>query len=97
MKYSTSMLTDSTGITQNTSPGSATGHPSTEAALSLISSAINRAHKETDSITIVVEMMSGAGKVVGSTFEELGTIIDRVEDKERVGVCLDTCHMFAAG
>ncbi|KAJ3033384.1 hypothetical protein HK097_004860, partial [Rhizophlyctis rosea] len=81
----------------NFHPGSATGHESAEAALSLISSAINRAHKETTSITIVVEMMSGAGKVVGSTFEELATIIQGVDNTERVGVCLDTCHMFAAG
>ena len=45
----------------------------------------------------VVENMSRQGNTVGGKFEELRGIIDRVEDKSRVGVCLDTCHAFAAG
>ena len=41
--------------------------------------------------------MAGGGNVIGSTFEDLRDIIAQVEDKERIGVCLDTCHVFAAG
>ncbi|EPZ34633.1 Xylose isomerase-like, TIM barrel domain-containing protein [Rozella allomycis CSF55] len=41
--------------------------------------------------------MAGQGNVVGSKFEELKDIIELVENKDRIGVCLDTCHMFAAG
>lgn len=46
---------------------------------------------------IVVENMSCQGNTVGGKFEELKGIIDRVHDKSRIGVCLDTCHAFAAG
>ncbi|KAJ3040524.1 hypothetical protein HDV00_010834 [Rhizophlyctis rosea] len=81
----------------NFHPGSAVGHTDRNAALSLVSSAINRAHKETKRIVAVIEIMAGAGTVLGATFEELRCMIDGVEDKTRVGVCLDTCHMFAAG
>lgn len=45
----------------------------------------------------VVENMSCQGNTIGGKFSELGQIIDGVEDKKRVGVCLDTCHAFAAG
>lgn len=41
--------------------------------------------------------MAGSGNVVGSTWEDLRDIIALVEDKSRVGVCIDTCHAFAAG
>ena len=41
--------------------------------------------------------MAGGGNIIGSTFEDLRDIIAQVEDKERIGVCLDTCHVFAAG
>lgn len=63
----------------------------------MIATCINRAHKETDNVIIVLENMAGSGNVLGSRFQELGAIIREVEDKSRVGVCLDTCHMFAAG
>lgn len=45
----------------------------------------------------VIENMCGSGNVIGSRFEDLKMIIDGVEDKSRVGVCIDTCHAFAAG
>lgn len=45
----------------------------------------------------VVENMSGQGNTIGGKFSELGQIIDGVKDKSRIGVCLDTCHAFAAG
>jgi len=63
----------------------------------LIASCINRAHKQTENVIIVLENMAGSGNVLGSLFQELGAIIREVEDKSRVGVCLDTCHMFVAG
>lgn len=48
-------------------------------------------------LSLVLENMSGQGSTVGGDFNELKSIIDRVRDKTRVGVCLDTCHAFAAG
>jgi len=52
---------------------------------------------ETKSVIVVLENMAGAGGSVGHKFEYLRHIIDKVEDKARVGVCLDTCHLFAGG
>jgi endonuclease IV len=46
---------------------------------------------------LVIENMSGQGNTIGGKFSELKAIIDRVNNKSRMGVCLDTCHMFAAG
>lgn len=51
----------------------------------------------TNSITPLLETMAGAGNVIGSTFTDLRDIIALVQDKSRIGVCLDTCHVFAAG
>ncbi|RUS30216.1 xylose isomerase-like protein [Jimgerdemannia flammicorona] len=48
-------------------------------------------------LDIIAALVAGAGNIVGSKFEELGEIISKVKDKSRVGVCLDTCHTFAAG
>ncbi len=61
-----------------------------------IAEQINKAHAETENVTIVLENMAGAGHSVGHKFEYLRHIIDRVDNKARVGVCLDTCHLFAA-
>ncbi|TFY64963.1 hypothetical protein EVJ58_g2280 [Rhodofomes roseus] len=80
----------------NFHPGSTVGVATKDESLSLIAGCINRAHKETEQVVIVLENMAGSGNVIGSTFAELGGIITQVEDKSRVGVCLDTCHMFAA-
>lgn len=46
---------------------------------------------------LVIETMAGQGNTIGGTFDELKQILDLVEDQERVGVCVDTCHIFAAG
>ncbi|KAI0355492.1 AP endonuclease [Trametes cingulata] len=81
----------------NFHPGSTVGAGTMEESLSLIAECINRAHKETESVVIVLENMAGSGNVIGSRFSELGNIIKQVDDKTRVGVCLDTCHMYAAG
>ncbi|CCJ28290.1 unnamed protein product, partial [Pneumocystis jirovecii] len=59
---------------------------------------INRAHKEVSDVVLVVEnMQAGQGNTLGNSFEELATILDKVEDKSRIGFCLDTCHLFASG
>ncbi|KAI0761411.1 xylose isomerase-like protein [Irpex lacteus] len=81
----------------NFHPGSTVGQTTKETSLSHVAQCINRAHKETESVVVVIENMAGANNVLGSHFSEIGAIIREVEDKSRVGVCLDTCHMFAAG
>ncbi|KAK5131522.1 hypothetical protein LTR08_000849 [Meristemomyces frigidus] len=58
---------------------------------------INRAHKATSTVVTLLENMAAGGNVLGSTFEDLRDVIEGVEDKSRVGVCLDTCHAFAGG
>lgn len=50
-----------------------------------------------ENITVLLETMSGKGTEIGRSFEELKRIIDNVQYKDRVGVCLDTCHIFSAG
>ncbi|KAM7224227.1 Xylose isomerase-like, TIM barrel-containing domain containing protein [Rhypophila decipiens] len=80
----------------NFHPGSSLGD-TMEAACQRIAAQLNKSHKETTSVITVLENMCGSGNVVGSKFEELRDIIDLVEDKTRVGVCIDTCHTFAAG
>lgn len=62
-----------------------------------IAQQINKAHAETETVVIVLENMAGSGHSVGHKFEYLHHIIDRVDNKARVGVCLDTCHLFAGG
>ena len=81
----------------NFHPGSATEGTSKSAAISAIASAINKAHSQTSSVITLLENMAGQGKVIGSTFQELAQIIALVQDKSRIGICLDTCHLYAAG
>ncbi|KZT23879.1 AP endonuclease [Neolentinus lepideus HHB14362 ss-1] len=81
----------------NFHPGSTVGIVSAETSLTHIADCLNRAHNETSSIVTVIENMAGAGNVIGGAFSDIGGIIRQVDDKSRVGVCLDTCHMFAAG
>lgn len=78
----------------NIHPGSDTSGIGVEKALDQIALNINSLDPGP---IIVIENMAGDGKKLGYTFEHLRGIIDRVEDKEKVGVCLDTCHLFAAG
>ena len=80
----------------NFHPGNTNNAPR-PSALARIASALNRAHAATSTVMPLLETMAGSGNVIGSAFEDLATIIDQVEDKSRVGVCLDTCHLFAAG
>ncbi|KIM36491.1 hypothetical protein M413DRAFT_449185 [Hebeloma cylindrosporum] len=81
----------------NFHPGSTVGQTTTESSFSLIAECINRAHEETRGVTVVLENMAGGGNIIGSEFSHLAGIIKLVRDKIRVGVCLHTCHAFAAG
>lgn len=81
----------------NFHPGSHLNKISTDECLSRIAESINLALAETDEVTAVIENTAGQGSNLGYEFEHLKYIIDRVDDKSRVGVCLDTCHTFTAG
>lgn len=86
------------GLTMlNFHPGSHLKLMETEECLNLIAESINLALAETKGVKAVIENTAGQGSNLGFTFAQIGHIIDRVEDKERVGVCIDTCHTFAAG
>lgn len=64
-----------------------------------IASQINDAFKEANAshVTLLLETMAGQGNTVGSTFEQLATIIAGIQQKKKIGVCVDTCHLFASG
>jgi AP endonuclease-1 len=63
-----------------------------------VAKAINKVHKDVPEVITVIENMANAGSnIIGTTFYDLACMIALVEDKSRVRVCLDTCHMFAAG
>lgn len=81
----------------NFHPGSHLNKISVEACLDRVAESINRALDKTQGVTAVIENTAGQGSNVGFSFEHLARIIDKVEDKSRVGVCIDTCHAFAAG
>lgn len=80
----------------NIHPGSSVGSDKQE-TISRIAKCINAAHKQTKFVKVVLENMAGHGHIIGSTIEDLRDMIDQIDDKERVGVCIDTCHTFAAG
>lgn len=81
----------------NFHPGSHLKRISIEESLERIAESINMALERTSGVTAVIENTAGQGSNLGNRFEEIAYIIERVEDKSRVGVCLDTCHSFAAG
>ncbi len=81
----------------NFHPGSTLKKISDEECLALIAESINLTLDKTRGVTAVIENTAGQGSNLGYTFEQIAYIIDRVEDKSRVGVCIDTCHSFAAG
>ncbi|KAK0435389.1 xylose isomerase-like protein [Armillaria borealis] len=81
----------------NFHPGSSVGVTTTGESIGLTAECLNQAHTATTSVVTVLENMAGSGHIIGSDFSHLADIIAAVEDKSRVGVCLDTCHMFAAG
>lgn len=81
----------------NFHPGSSCGEISTEECIRLICESIDEGHRSVPGVVTVIENTAGQGNTIGGRFEELRAIIDGVQDKERMGVCLDTCHAFASG
>lgn len=81
----------------NFHPGSHLNKISIEQCLDEIAANINLALSKTNGVTAVIENTAGQGSNVGNRFEEIRYIIDRVDDKSRVGVCIDTCHTYSAG
>uniref|UniRef100_A0A8C5Q8D5 Xylose isomerase-like TIM barrel domain-containing protein n=1 Tax=Leptobrachium leishanense TaxID=445787 RepID=A0A8C5Q8D5_9ANUR len=81
----------------NIHPGSRVGAISVTECIKRIADGINYAHSQVPDVTVVLENMSCQGSTIGGHFEELREIIDHITDKSRIGVCLDTCHAFAAG
>jgi deoxyribonuclease-4 len=81
----------------NTHPGSHLNEISREECLDYISSCINKALEATEYISVILENTAGQGSNLGNRFEDLAYIIERIDDKSRIGVCLDTCHTLAAG
>ncbi|KAF2269096.1 AP endonuclease [Lojkania enalia] len=82
----------------NFHPGNANA-TTREEGIRLIAEHINTAHKDpaTGDVIPLLETMASLGNTIGGTFEDIAAIIEHVEDKDRIGVCLDTCHAFAAG
>lgn len=86
------------GLTRlNLHPGSHLKLLSVEAACDRVAMSINTALEQSSGVTIVIENTAGQGAYLGSTFEELRRIYDGVNDKSRIGFCLDTAHSLAAG
>ncbi len=81
----------------NFHPGAHLNKISEEQSLARVAESINRTLDQTKGVTAVIENTAGQGTNLGYSFEHLAMIIDGVEDKSRVGVCLDTCHTFTAG
>lgn len=80
----------------NFHPGSHVGQGAEE-GIRLIADTLNEIITSEQNTTVLLETMAGKGSEVGRTFEELREIIDRVERKEKLGVCFDTCHVWDAG
>lgn len=81
----------------NFHPGSHLNKISSDECLDTIANSCNKTLEQTQGVSLVIENTAGQGSNLGFSFEHLAHIIDKIEDKSRIGVCLDTCHMFAAG
>ena len=81
----------------NFHPGSHLKKISEHDSLLRVAESINEALTQTNSVKAVIENTAGQGTNLGYCFEQLATIIEQIEDKSRVGVCLDTCHTFVSG
>ena len=89
---------DQLGITMlNFHPGSHLKKISQEKCLNTISDSINLSLDKTSNVIAVIENTAGQGTNMGFAFEQIAAIIEKIEDKTRVGVCIDTCHTFSAG
>jgi deoxyribonuclease-4 len=81
----------------NFHPGATLRKISETESLRLVADSINWVLEQTEGVTAVIENTAGQGSTLGYRFEHLAEIIERVEDRSRVGVCLDTCHTFVSG
>jgi deoxyribonuclease-4 len=81
----------------NFHPGSHLKEISEDECIDLIAESINIALDKTQNVKAVIENTAGQGSNLGYTFEQLAQIIEKVEDKSRVGICIDTCHLFVSG
>lgn len=81
----------------NFHPGSHLNEISEEQCLATIAGSLNWALKQTSGVIAVIENTAGQGSNLGFSFYQLKKIIDQVDDKNRVGVCIDTCHVYSAG
>lgn len=87
--------TDELGIKFfNIHPGS---NPNQEEGIKNVAKAINKIHSKTKNVIILLETVTAKGNLLGKTFDEMKAIIDLIEDKKRIGVCMDTVHMWDAG
>lgn len=84
------------GNLYNFHPGSHVGQ-GVDVGIEYIVSMLNEVLKPEQTTTVLLETMAGKGSEIGRTFEEIRTIIDKVELKDHLGVCLDTCHVYDAG
>lgn len=80
----------------NFHPGSHVGQGA-EKGIELIANLLNKVLKYAQNTTVLLETMSGKGSEVGARFEELKAILERVNEPQKMGVCLDTCHVYSAG
>lgn len=81
----------------NFHPGSHLKQITEEECIDRIAASMNHAIKITEGVNLTIENTAGQGSNLGWKFEHIAAIIERIEDKSRVGVCIDTCHMFTAG
>lgn len=102
-KFSKEMIADdlcrmeyTPGNYYNFHPGSHVGQGA-ETGITLITELLNQVLYQEQTTTVLLETMAGKGSEVGRNFEELQAIIERVDLKEKIGVCLDTCHVWDAG
>lgn len=81
----------------NFHPGSTLNRITVENCIDIIAESLNLTIEKTPNLTLVLETTAGMGSSVGASFKELAQIIVKVQNKSRIGVCIDTCHIFAAG
>jgi deoxyribonuclease-4 len=81
----------------NLHPGSHLKQISEEESLNLIAEGLNYINENTSQVISVIETTAGQGSNLGYKFEHLAYLIGKVKDKTRIGICIDTCHIFAAG
>ncbi|WP_320129559.1 deoxyribonuclease IV [uncultured Sphaerochaeta sp.] len=83
--------------TLNFHPGSAVDNSDRQSCLKLIAQSLDEVLEQEPSVSPILETTAGQGSTVGSTFEEIAKILEYCKHRDRVGICIDTCHIFAAG